>query len=378
MGIFARKENKPRMASADVPVRAAAGGASMIGDYYTYTVGSFETLALTLPTVSRATDLMGSQIAELSMKHYSRQWTGERYEKIYLPNEPWQDQLDPNVPQQFILANLFRDMYFYGRAFLWVSSRRADDNRPASFQWLPASNIATPSQNGPQYFGMPDAVEFNGVQLDINNVITILSPSIGLVWTGNRAVSIALHLDQYADRMATQEQVPGYLQQRGGETMSGEELDELARGWAELRKDGSTVGALNDYVEFIEYKKDPGEVLASQRQYQALELARLCSVPAYLVNAPTPGSSMTYQNAQQARQDLWLFGTSQYARAIVARLSMNDILPRGRFVEFNAEETFGFVAETKVQVEPPAPSTPEVEDDMNKVEDDSPDMEEMS
>lgn len=365
MGIFSRKETKPRMASAEVEVRAAAGGVAMIGDYYAYTVGTFETLALTLPTVSRATDLMGSQIGELSLKHYSKQWTGERYEKIYLPNEPWMEQLDPKVPQQFIMTNLFRDMLFYGRAFLWVSSRRADDNRPATFQWLPASNISTPSQNGPQYFGMPDQVEFNGVMLDTNNVITILSPSVGLVWTGQRPVSIALHLDQYADRMATQEQVPGYLQQRGGETMSGDELTELAQAWAELRKDGSTVGALNDYVEFVEYKKDPGEVLANQRQYQALELARLCSVPAYLVNAPTPGASMTYQNAQQARQDLWLFGTSQYARAISARLSMNDILPRGRYVEFNAEEAFGFVAETKVEVEPPAREIEDsVEDDM--------------
>jgi hypothetical protein len=355
MGLFGRKETKPRIASVEVGLKAAAGGVSMIGDYYTYTVGSFETLALTLPTVSRSSDLMSSLIGELELKHYTRQWTGERYEEIYLPNEPWMDQLDPTVPQQFVLSNLFRDLWFYGRAFLWVSSRRADDNRPATFQWLPAANIATPNQNGPQYFAMPTEIEFNGVQLDPANVITFLSPSVGLVWTGNRAVSIALHLDQFADRMATQEQVPGYLQQRGGETMSGDELTDLAEAWAELRKDGSTVGALNDYVEFVEYKKDPGEVNAAQRQYQALELARLCSVPAYLVNAPTPGSSMTYQNAQQARQDLWIFGASQYARAISARLSMNDILPRGRFVEFDYEEALGLVSDNGPMVEPDVP-----------------------
>lgn len=359
MGIFSRKETKPRMASAEVGVRAAAGGAgaAMIGDYYTYTVGAFETISLTLPTVARSVDLNASLISELKLRHYTRQWTGEEYEEIYLPNEPWMDSFDSKLPQQFMLANLFRDMFFYGRAFLWVSSRRADDNRPASFQWLPASNVATPDQNGPQYFALPEQVEFNGVQLDPNNVITILSPSVGLVWTGNRAVSIALHLDQYADRMATQEQVPGYLQQRGGETMSGEELTELAQAWAELRKDGSTVGALNDYVEFVEYKKDPGEVLASQRQYQALELARLCSVPAYLVNAPTPGASMTYQNAQQARQDLWLFSASMYARAITERMSMNDILPRGRFVEFDYEDALEFMEKESVMVEPPVRDT---------------------
>lgn len=350
MGLFSKKVTAPAIGEA--PMKAAAGGTyNMIGDYYAYTTGTFETLALTLPTVSRATDLMGSMIGELKLKHYTKQWTGERYEEIYLPNDPWMDQLDPTVPQQFTLANLFRDLFFYGRAFLWVSSRRADDNRPATFTWLPAANIATPNQPGPQFFSMPDLVEFNGVQLDVNNVVCFLSPSVGLAWTGTRAVSISLHLDQFADRMATREQVPGYLQQKGGETMSGDELTALASAWAALRQDGDTIGALNDYVEFVEYKRDPSEVNASQRQYQALELARLCSVPAYLVNAPTPGASMTYQNAQQARQDLWLFGAAQYARAISARLSMNDILPRNRFVEFNAEDILGMMS-TDVSVEP--------------------------
>lgn len=361
MPLFGRKETKPQIGAVDVPLKAAAG-AAQIGQFYTYNVGAFESVALTLPTVSRAADLMGSLLSEMSLKHYTKQWTGEEYEEIYLPNEPWMDQLDPKVPQQFVLANLFRDLWMYGRAFLWVSSRRADDNRPATFQWLPAANVSTPDQVGPQYFGMPQEIEFNGVMLDTNNVITFLSPSVGLIWTGSRAVSIALHLDQFADRMATQEQVPGYLQQRGGETMSGDELTDLAEAWASLRKDGSTVGALNDYVEFVEYKKDPSETNGAARQYQALELARLCSVPAYLVNAPTPGASMTYNNAQGARLDLWLFGVAQYARAIAARLSMNDILPRGRYVEFNAEDVLGLVSSEGPMVEPDVPDMPEVPD----------------
>ena len=41
-------------------------------------------------------------------------------------------------------------------------------------------------------------------------------------------------LETLHDRTATKEQVPGYLQQRGGETMSGEELDDLAAAWAAL------------------------------------------------------------------------------------------------------------------------------------------------
>ena len=47
---------------------------------------------------------------------------------------------------------------------------------------------------------------------------------------------------------------------------------------------------------------------------------------------------MTYQNAQQARQDLWIWGALPYATAIAERLSMDDVLPRGRHVEFDVDE----------------------------------------
>ena len=33
----------------------------------------------------------------LEFRHYSKQWTGERYEEIYLPLEPWMEQPDPVV-----------------------------------------------------------------------------------------------------------------------------------------------------------------------------------------------------------------------------------------------------------------------------------------
>ena len=148
-------------------------------------------------------------------------------------------------------------------------------------------------------------------------------------------MSIAQHLDQAADRYATLETTPGYLQQKGGETMSGDELSDLAAGWASARRNNA-IGALNDFVEFVEYKKDPAEVVAQQRQYQALELARVANIPPYLVGVATGG--MTYQNAQQARQDLYLFGARPFIDCIEQTLSAANVLPRNRFVEFDIED----------------------------------------
>jgi hypothetical protein len=53
---------------------------------------------------------------------------------------------------------------------------------------------------------------------------------------------------------------------------------------------------------------------------------------------------MTYSNAQQARQDLILFGARPLLHAIEERLSMDDVLPRGRHCQFDLEEYIGLYA----------------------------------
>jgi len=362
VAFFSRKITTAEFASS--PIKAAAGvGMSGIPPTYAWSSGTFEQIALSLPTVSRARDLLASTISSLEFRQYVKQWdpAAEEYEEIYVPNESWMENPDPKVPRQFILANTVTDLWIYGRCFWAVTSRNATDGRPMSFEWLPASNIQTPNQVGPQFFGMPDVIEFNGIPLDPNEIITFLAPTTGLVYSGRRAVSIATHLDQYADRAATIETVPGYLQQTSaGETMSGEELGDLAAQWAQARREGNVIGALNNYVEFKEFKSDPLEVNAAQRQYQALDLSRLCSVPAYLVSAPTPGASMTYQNASQARQDLWLFGAQMYAEAITSRLSMNDVLSRGRYICFDTDDLLAVADMSQVQVEPQVPDLQEM------------------
>ncbi|MGA1649782.1 MAG: hypothetical protein ACO39Y_10305, partial [Ilumatobacteraceae bacterium] len=76
------------------------------------------------------------------------------------------------------------------------------------------------------------------------------------------------------------------------------------------------------------------------RQYQALELARLANIPPYLVGAPT-GTGMTYQNALQARQDLYLFGAKPYLDCLQETLSGNNVLPAGKHVEFDLDDYLG-------------------------------------
>jgi hypothetical protein len=337
MGIFSRKVDTAAFASA--PVQAAAG-ASYIGNFLNYMTSSAEVRALSIPTVSRSRDLLAGIISSTGLKHYSKVWNGSDYDEVYLPLEPWMEQPDPKVSRSFFYVNILSDMMLHGVAYAYITTRYST-GLPASFTWLPASNISSVEQSGiPQFYGPSNELEFNGSPLNVADVVQFLSPTDGILKLGAQAINTTIYLNQAADRYAALETVPGYLQQIDGEDMSGDDLGSLASAWAAARKQNA-IGALSRQVQFKEFNHSPQEVISDQRKYQSLEMARLCSVPSYLVSAPAEGNGMTYQNAQQARQDLYLFGARIYMDAIEQTLSSAQVLPRNRYVSFDIEDYEG-------------------------------------
>jgi hypothetical protein len=329
---FGKKATKPAFAAA--PVKAQAGRASQIGSLYSYSVGAGVQAALTVPTISRARDLIVSMVGALMLRQYSHVNTPAGGEVVELPLDTWMSRPDPDVTPGFIYSRTASDLFFFGRAFWYVKTRYAN-GFPASFVWLPAVNTTTADQAGPFWFGPSKEVYFNGHYLEPENVIQFLSPIDGILATGQRAIDIALRLDQAARRFATNEIAAGYLRQVGGEPMSGEELGDLAAAWSTARQTNA-IGALNEHVTFVEFTSDPSKLqLQEGRNHAALELSRVANIPAYLVGIPTGG--MTYQNAQQARQDLFLFGAKPYIQCIEQTLSLPNVLPRGRHVEFDVD-----------------------------------------
>lgn len=334
MALFRRKVEAPAVAAAPI---GAAAGASQVGQFYSYSVGANEEAALSVPTIARAVSLLTTVVGTLDLKSYVLQWTGDEYEKIYVPGETWMSRPDPSVPRQFIMGKTARDLIMYGRAH-WAITSRYSTGFPATFQWLPANMVySTKMPAAPEWFGMPDELEFNGLPLDVNNVVTFLSPNQGIVYSGRRAVQIALRLDAAAERFSATEIAAGYLQQTANsEPMAADELGELAAAWANARR-VSAIGALNSAVEWKEFSSDPSKLqLVESRKYAALEMARLLDIPGYLLGIDQSG--MTYNNAQQSRQDLILFGARPVLHSIQERLSMNDILPNGRHVQFDVDE----------------------------------------
>jgi hypothetical protein len=330
MGLFNIQTVKPEPSAA---IGAAASN-RFVGDFLTYTTGFDRLAAINIPTISRARDLICSMVGALTIKQYQWQWVGDEYEKLYLPDDVWFDQPDPNVTRNFILSWTVDDMIFYGRAF-WVVTKRFGNGFPAEFTWIPAADVQTRDQAGPQWFGPSKQITFNGMELDSRDVVQFLSPIQGLLTMGARTIRTARNLDESAERFARNQIPSGILRQTDGEPMSAEELANMAAAFADARE-SNAIAALNQYVTFEPQYVDPSKMQSVEsREHQALEIARVANIPPYLVGIGTAG--MTYQNAQQARQDLYLFGAKPYVDAIEQTLSMNNVTPRGRFIELDVE-----------------------------------------
>lgn len=354
MALFGSKKVNATPAFASAPIQAAAGSAAQtVNAFYSYSVGASQELALSVPTVARSIQMIASMVGCLELKHYTTQWTGECYEEIYLENESWMDLPDPRVTRNFIFSQLTTDLILWGSGYWFITSRSSATGRPLSFQWLPAAMVTLGDQQTAQRFGPSNEIFFNGIQLNTDDVVQFLAPTQGLLYTANRAISTALKLQQSADRFAVNEIAAGWLQQTdASEPMSAEDLSELAGAWRNARQVGA-IGALNSVVTFKEFSSDPNKLqLVESRQFQALELSRSCGIPAYLLGIGVQGQ--TYQNAQSARQDLYLFGAKQYLDCIEQTLSMSPILPKNRYVEFDIEDYLQENSMAEVPVEDPA------------------------
>jgi phage portal protein BeeE len=341
---------KPKTSAISVPtkVNAATGfapgysssnvGVNMIGQYYTYREGEARNAAISVPTINRARDLMASVIGSMPFRMYKEVWNEaeRKMEKEYLAPRSWIRRPDPTVPFQFLMSFTLDDLMMFGRAFWYISSRYAD-GLPATMQRLPAGSITTTDQSGPVWFAPSSQVYFQGGEIDPANLIQFLSPAQGLIYSAPNAIDTALKLEAARNRNASSSIPAGILRQtENSEPLDAQSLSDLAAQFNAARASNQTA-ALNQYLTYTETNATPDKMLLIEAsQYQSLEMSRLANVPPYLVGVAT--GAYSYQSSQQARADLYLFGVKLYADAIAGALSMDNVLPRGTYVEFDADE----------------------------------------
>ena len=338
MGIFTKPVTKAAI-SEPPKVQAALGfggtySKDAIGAFYQYQEGTARAEAMTLATVSRSRDLLASVIGCMPLKMYGEMFddvTGEM-EEVPLAPRSWLRQPDPSVTYNFLMAWTLDDLLFYGRAF-WYCLERGADGFPTKFTRLPAGSVTTLDQAGPVWFGPSKEIIFAGNTLDARDVIQFLSPIQGIVYSSAQTIATAMKIEQSRYKNAQSSLPSGVLKQTGGEPLSAQELSEIGAQFQQARISSQTA-VLNEFLSYEASTATPDKMLMIESaQYSALDLARLCGVPPYLVGVAT--GSYAYTSSEQSRADLLIFGVKPYADCLASTLSMNNVLPRGTYVKFD-------------------------------------------
>lgn len=350
MPLFGKKETKAQISPMPVQKAAAAGvptgynanakGLPLIGQYYTYQEGEARNRAMQVPAISRARDLHASVISAMPLKMYREFWdeTTREMEDEYLAPRSWLRRPDPSLPYETMMAWTFDDLFFFGRAFWYITSRTAD-GYPASFTRLPAGSVTTQDQSGPVWFAPSNEVFFQGQMLDPTLLVQFISPVQGVIYSSEQAIATALKIEDARYRNANTAIPSGILRQTGGEPLSAQELADLAAAFNAARTTNQTA-ALNEYLTYEATTATPDKMLLIESaQFSALQMAQICNIPPYLLGVPT--GSYAYTNSRESRWDLWLYGTKTYAECITSTLSSNAVLPNGTYVEFDTDEYLG-------------------------------------
>lgn len=337
MGLFSRNKVAAMATSVEPNVKAAVGynaGASQIGNFYAYIDGDARARAMSVPTISRARDLIASMFGCLPIEFYREMWNGEEMDAVEIAPRSWGRRIDPTVTNNFIMSWTFDDLFFYGRAF-WHVQSRTQDGFPASFTRLPAAMVTTMDQAGPVWFGPSNQIMFNGLPVDSRDVIQFLSPIQGLCYMSARTIETALSLENSVLRNSRSAIPAGVLRQVGGEPLSPAELSEMAHAFNEARLTNQTA-ALNEFLTYEATTVTPDKMLlVESRQFQALELSRTANIPPYLAGIAVGGYN--YQNATQAKQDLYLFAAKNFIECWNQTMSADNVLPRGTFVRLDVD-----------------------------------------
>lgn len=158
----------------------------------------------------------------------------------------------------------------------------------------------------------------------------------GVLTFGQPAIAHARSLARAASTAAENPAAYLELHQVSGTPMTDEQIDRLIERWSAARrgKNGG-VAYTNASVELKEHGTFSEHLLIEGRNAAAADVARVMGVPATTIDATLAGSSLSYTNTASRMAELVTFGVAPLMAAIVARLGMDDLSPRGTAVDFD-------------------------------------------
>jgi HK97 family phage portal protein len=286
--------------------------------------------AMQVPAVARARNIICGTISTLGLNAYN-DITKAEVEGRSLLKQP-----DPALPLAVTMAWTIEDLLFQGQAWWLVLAVSPEDGRPTQARRVDPMRVTFTTDTS------TDEI-INGFYLDgyltpvtgVGSLIMFSGIDEGILNRGGRTITTALELEKAVSRMAA-EPNPTMVIKNTGVDLPPEQVSSLLSSWAAARQKRSTA-YLSGPLDVTTFGYDAQQMELSQsRLNTAAEIARMCNIPAWYLNAES--ASATYSSVTQERRSLIDFSLRPYMSCVEERLSMNDLTPRGQTVRFDLDD----------------------------------------
>lgn len=275
--------------------------------------------AMSLDVISKGHRIFVGQICRLSL----RTMKGSRPAPVQ-PLLLAQPEADKTLASS--LAWLVGQLYFYPRAW-WTVEARDFYGWPRTVKRLEREDTKLDAKGKlVEAYGRPvnprDIIEFEGIT---GGLLTVAADLIRRGIVINRAAALA-----------EDNPVPALDLHNNGEDLDPDEIRDLLDSWQRARQTRG-VGYSSKSLEVKPLGAPVEALLLDGRRAIDLGLARHVGLPAWALDVPVEGTSLTYNNRASRNWDLIDLGLSPLMTAITSRLSMPDLTPRGWTVEFDTD-----------------------------------------
>lgn len=169
-----------------------------------------------------------------------------------------------------------------------------------------------------------------------DEVLALPGPHEGILNFGGNALRRTIDNLEAAANAARNPSAYLELHYTGDDPMTSDEIDAHIERWAKARRgENGGVAWTNKVLELKEHGTHEAHLLIEGRNADAVDMARLVSAPAASADATNAGASLTYETTAGRNLQMIDEGVGLYMDAIAARLSMDDVVPRGQRVAFD-------------------------------------------
>lgn len=190
-------------------------------------------------------------------------------------------------------------------------------------------------------WGTDDAgrIEVDGELVADGEVIALPGPHPGILHFGASALRRTLDNLDAAANAARNPSAYLELHYEGDDELTDDQIDALIERWAKARRGlNGGVSYTNKYLRVIEHGTHESHLLVEGRNADAVDVSRMVSSPAAMADATNAGASLTYETTAGRNAELIDYGIGLYLDSIAARLSLDDVVPRGQRVVFDTSE----------------------------------------